>query len=63
MKGKLIISPFDEEEGLFKTSVTRGVPDFGDYDYEICIRTPLEGDFEELILKPYDFDESISFNI
>lgn len=63
MKGRLIISPFDEEEGLFKTSVTRGIPDFNYCDYEICIRTSLEGSFEELISNPYDFDESISFNI
>ena len=60
MKGKLIISSFDKEENLFRTDVSSSIYP---YDYEICIRTSLEGTFEELISKPYDFDESIDFNI
>ena len=60
MKGKLIISSFDEEEHLFKTDVSSSIYP---YDYEICIRTSLEGNFEDIISKPYDFDESIDFNL
>lgn len=56
MKGKLIISSFDEEETEFHTGVSRGIHP---YDYEISIRTSLEGIFEDIISKPYDFDESI----
>lgn len=63
MQGKLIISSFDEEEDIFRTDVICGISGINDYDYQICIRTPLEGSFEELISKPYGFDESITFNI
>lgn len=62
MKGRLVISSFDEED-IFKTDVVRGVSNVENYDYKIHIRTSLEGSFEELISKPYDFDESIDFSI
>ena len=60
MKGKLIISSYDEEEHYFKTNVSK---DIDPYDFKIEIRVPLEGSFEEVISKPYDFDECIDFNI
>ena len=60
MKGKLIISSFDGEENLFRTDVSSSIYP---YDYEIRIRTTLEGVFEDITSKPYDFDESIDFNI
>lgn len=63
MQGKLIISSFHEEDDIFRTDVICGISGINDYDYQICIRTPLEGSFEELMSKPYDFDESITFNI
>lgn len=54
MKGNLIISPFNEELDFIRTSVM-----LGDGFYDIVIKTSLEGSFEELISKPYDFDEVI----
>ena len=59
MKGKLIIGCPDESE-LFSAEVSRS---FYPYDYEIHIRTTLEDTFEDIISKPYDFDESIDFDI
>ena len=60
MKGKLIISSFDEEYDMFYTNVLRGIDPF---DYEIEIKTSLEGNFEDLISKPYDFEESINLSL
>lgn len=60
MNGKLIIGPFDKDTDFYQTNVSKAMRP---YDYEISILTPLEGNFEELISKPYDFEESIDFNI
>lgn len=62
MKGRIVISPFSEED-ICKTKIMCGVSGIDDYDYEIHIRTSLEGSFEELISKPYDFDENLAYEI
>lgn len=60
MKGKLTFAPFDESFDYFYTDVSIGILP---YDYEICIRQPLDKSFEELISDPYDFEESIDCNL
>ena len=60
MRGKLTIEPFCDGFDYFYTDVFVGtVP----YDYEICIKQPLDKSFEELISDPYDFEESIDCNL
>ena len=60
MRGKLTFAPFDENFDCFYTDVSIGILP---YDYEICIKQPLDKSFEELISDPYDFEESIDCNL
>ena len=60
MRGKLTFAPFDENFDCFYTDVSIGI---FPYDYEICIKQPLDKSFEELISDPYDFEESIDCNL
>ena len=43
MRGKLTFAPFDENFDCFYTDVSIGILP---YDYEICIKQPLDKSFE-----------------